>query len=110
MATALEIRSTDDPEHFDLYEGDEKIGEIKRGPLDEYDIAEGDVPYWEVTVWSAMGTRKEWSDNTEDLDEARQFAQELYMDFVKERRELNRPGPGPRVRVISTPTGGQRKR
>jgi hypothetical protein len=107
---SLEIRSTDDPEVFDLYEGDDRIGEIRRGFFSEEDIAEGEPPYWEATVWSLMGTAKEGHADDEDIDSVKRQVAELYEEFVTERRRLHQPGSGPRVRTISTPTGGQKRR
>lgn len=106
----LEIRPTEEPNHFDLYENDDKIGELHPEQLDEEGIALGETAWWNVIVWSLMGTGKEWSLTIENPDEAKEAAHGFYQEFVAERRRLNEPGPGPRVRVISTPTGGQKKR
>jgi hypothetical protein len=105
----LDIRPTDDPDRFDLYENDDRIGEIVNEPLDEEGVALGEPPFWTLQLWSLMGTRKEWHANGESLDEVKQYAHEMYKEFVAERRQVNQPGPGPRVRLISTPTGGQRR-
>ncbi|MDR3079466.1 MAG: hypothetical protein LBV60_00805 [Streptomyces sp.] len=102
----LEIRPTDVPDHFDLYEGDDKIGELWNEPLDEEGIALGEPPVWEATIWSLMGTGKEWRESAESLDEIKQYAQEAYEEFVAERRELNR---GARSgSMVSVPMGGQK--
>jgi hypothetical protein len=103
----LNIRATADPNHLDLYEDTEKIGEITCEPPDEDDPTDTDPPYWKAEVWSAMGTGKTWYRNSEDADEIRRYAHELYEEFVAERRELNR---GARGTAISTPMGGQARR
>ncbi|MFD3523858.1 hypothetical protein [Streptomyces sp. NPDC058653] len=99
----LEFRPTDKPHCFDLTEGEEQVGELIYFAPEE----EGDKPYWRVTLWSVMGTGKEWSaDVAESHDGAVNDAHELYKDLVAERRELSRGG---RPWTISTPTGGQPK-
>ncbi|MER7794925.1 hypothetical protein [Streptomyces sp. NPDC097640] len=103
---ALDIRPIDQPGCYDLYELEEKIGTISY----ERDDEDGNViECWGVEVWSLMGTGKVWyGGDPESEEEAIEEAHELYKESVAERRELRRPVPG--VRVISTPTGGQRRR
>ncbi len=103
----LEIRPTDEPEHFGLYDGDNRIGVLHRGELTEDDVAEGEAPYWEFTVWSAMGTGKEWRGDADTLDEARERVREAHQEFLAERRELSQ---GRHPNAISVPMGGQKRR
>ncbi|MGW6218354.1 hypothetical protein ACWF8U_00600 [Streptomyces olivaceus] len=103
----LEIRPADEPERFDLYDGDDRIGEIRRGELTEEDVAEGESPYWEFTMWSVMGTGKEWRGDAGTLDEIKEYAREDHQEFVAERRELSK---GTRRNTISVPMGGQNRR
>lgn len=101
----LEIRPTDVPYRFDLYEEDEKIGEIVDEPGDEDDAPEDEPPFWTAQIWSAMGTRKTWTADSEDFDEIKQYAHELYEDFRAERRELSK---GSRIWTTgSIPMGGK---
>ncbi|WP_329472783.1 hypothetical protein OIE75_29970 [Streptomyces sp. NBC_01723] len=86
----LEIRPADEPERFDLYDGDDRIGEIRRGELTEEDTAEGEPPYWEFTIWSVMGTGKEWGGHSQSYDEVVEWAREEYEEFLAERRELSK--------------------
>ncbi|MBL3664562.1 hypothetical protein JL475_00680 [Streptomyces sp. M2CJ-2] len=104
----LDIRPTADPDHFDLYEDDQKIGEIVNHPDEEEDgtIIE-DAPYWHAQVWSQMGTGKTFEGESESFDEVKQYAHEVYEEMAAERRELRK---GSRPRTISTPMGGQRRR
>ncbi|MGW9399373.1 hypothetical protein [Streptomyces sp. NPDC055642] len=103
----LDIRPTDKPDRFDLYDGDDRIGEISPGELTEEDVAADEDPYWEVVIWSAMGTGKEWRSDAPSIDGARDCASECYQEFAAERRELSR---GSRPPTVSTPMGGQRRR
>ncbi len=101
----LEIRPTGDPDRFDLYDGDERMGEIRNVPLDEEGVALGEPPDWDVVLWSAMGTGKEWHADGESLDEVRQYAHQLYEQFAAERRELSK---GSRIWTTgSVPMGGK---
>lgn len=102
---SMELREGRCPKSRNLYEGEDHIGEIRyHGPEQE-----GDEEFWTVELWSLMGTGKEWNADPENFEEAVQHAHTLYTEgFVAERRELRRPLPG--LRVVSTPTGGQRRR
>lgn len=108
---SLNIRSTEDCERFDLFEGDERIGEIARDELSEVELAEldeGEEPLWLATIWSATGTGATWSVETETYEEAAACVPELYEDFLAERRELSK---GARSgKTISVPMGGQPRR
>lgn len=105
---ALDIRPTDDPNRFDLYEGDQVIGEITNEPDIEDGVVVNEGPFWWAEVWSQMGTRKKWdAGSTSSFDEVKEWAQELYEEMVAERRELSK---GSRPPTISTPMGGQRRR
>lgn len=88
----LEIRPTDDPKHFDLYDDivSEKFGEIYEVPLDEEGVALGESPDWHVLLWSVMGTGKEWIADAESVDQAKEYAHEMYEEFAAERRELSK--------------------
>ncbi|MEV5189230.1 hypothetical protein [Streptomyces werraensis] len=102
----LDIRPTADPDRIDLYEGDQKIGEIVK----DLDIEDGVLmspPLWLVEVWSQMGTGKTFDADSESLAEAKQLAHEVYEEMVAERRELRK---GSRPPIISTPMGGQKRR
>ena len=101
----LEIRPTGNPAHFDLYDGDEKIGEIVNTPLDEEGIELGEPPIWGVTMWSLMGTGKEWDADETSYEAAEQAARVLYEEFCAERRELSR-GARPWI-TGSVPMGGK---
>lgn len=103
----LDIRPTGDPNHFDLYEGDERVGEITCDPPDPNDPTDTDPPYWAVEVWTQMGTGKTWGGGSESFDEIKQYAHEMYKQMVAERRELSK---GARSSIISIPMGGQRRR
>lgn len=104
----LEIRPTDDDARFDLYDGDERMGEIRNVPLDEEGVALGEPPDWVATLWSQMGTGKTWSAEGESFDEAKRHAHELHEEFVAERRELSK---GSRIWTVgSIPMGGQKRR
>lgn len=104
----LDIRATDDPNRFDLYEGDQIIGEIVNEVTDENGVVVDDEPWWRAEVWSQMGTGKHWdADGASSLDEIKEWARELYDEMVAERRELRK---GSRPPTISTPMGGQRRR
>lgn len=104
----LDIRATSDPKHFDLYEGDQKIGELVNHPdTDEDGTVHEDSPWWCVQVWSQMGTGKTFDGDTGSFEEAKQYAHELYDEMAAERRELKK---GSRPRTISTPMGGQRRK
>lgn len=103
----LEIRAAAAPHSFDLFERDERIGEIRFVPayVDYGDL----IPdQWEVEVWSLMGTGKTWGTSVDTADEATAEAHECYTEFVAERRTINQ-GPS-RVRTVSTPMGGQRRK
>jgi hypothetical protein len=101
----LEIRESGEPERYDIYDGDDRIGEIRRGELTDEDIAEGEAPYWEVTMWSAMGTGKEWSTYDDSFEEIKKSAREFYEEFLAERRELSK---GSRIWTTgSIPMGGR---
>ncbi|WP_405769355.1 hypothetical protein OG539_32920 [Actinacidiphila glaucinigra] len=100
----LELRPIRKPHSFDLFEGEQQVGEIRYSN----DRAAG-TQYWDIEVWSQMGTGKSWSSDTaKSHEEAQALAHELYAELVAERRELRRPDP--QVRVISTPMGGQKRR
>jgi len=104
----LDIRPTEDPHRFRLYEGDDWIGEIVNEVTDEDGVVVGDEPFWCAQVWSQMGTGKTWSaDSGSSLDEIKEWAHELYEEMVAERRELRK---GSRPPTISTPMGGQRRK
>jgi hypothetical protein len=102
----VDIRSTGDPTRFEIYEGDEKIGEIEGELPDPSDPADTDPPYWIARVWSQMGTGKEWTGDGESLDEVKVYAEEMHLEMTAERRELS---GGARPWTISTPMGGQPK-
>lgn len=100
----LEIRTTDDPKRQTLHDGDEWIGEILED-LDDEGIALGEDPIWSVTVWSVMGTGKQWHAEGESREDAEEGARELYEEFVAERRELSK---GSRIWTTgSVPMGGK---
>ncbi|WP_420032199.1 hypothetical protein ACN2WE_04895 [Streptomyces sp. cg28] len=100
----LEFRPTGKPHCFDLFEEEEVIGEVAYTAPELDD----DDPYWCVTIWSAMGTGREWhADWMESHEEAAEYAESLYRERVAERRELSK---GARPPTISTPMGGQRRR
>lgn len=102
----LDIRPTADPNRFDLYEGDQVIGEITN-EVDEEDGPDAS-PFWCAEVWSQMGTGKKWvADSASSLEEIKEWAGELYDEMAAERRELGR---GARPPTISTPMGGQKRR
>jgi len=102
---ALELREGRRPRSLDLFEGDERIGEIRYHAPEQ----DGDEEFWTVSLWSLMGTGKEWAGDPDDFKEAVEYAHRLYEEgFVAERHELSRPVAG--LRVISTPTGGHRRR
>ena len=102
---SLEIRETEAPNHFKLYDGEDWIGEIKNVPLDEEGVALGEPPIWDVEIWSIMGTGKTWSESGESLEEAKRYVQELYEEFAAERRELSK---GSRMWTTgSVPLGGK---
>jgi len=86
----LDIRPTGDPNRFDLYDADAKIGEILCDPPDENDPTDTEPPYWSAELWSQMGTGKEWSATGESYDEVEGYALELYDEFAAERRELSK--------------------
>lgn len=102
---SLDIRATEDPERFRIYAEDEWVGEIRQGFHTEEDIAEGDLPDWDVEIWSVMGTSKKWKDFGQSFEEAKEAAEELYAECVAERRELSK---GANRRTTSIPMGGQR--
>ncbi|MFE5368233.1 hypothetical protein [Streptomyces mirabilis] len=101
----LDIRPTGDPNHFDLYEDEEKIGEITNPPDVEDGIAyEADRQWW-LEIWTQMGTGKTWEANHESFEQVKQYAHELYEEFVAERRELSK---GSRIWTTgSIPMGGK---
>ncbi|MEV4041394.1 hypothetical protein [Streptomyces sp. NPDC049744] len=104
----LDIRATSDPNHFDLYEGEEKVGELVSYPdTDEDGTVHEDSPWWHGEVWSQMGTGRTFNGDTQSFEEAKQYAHEMYEEMVAERRELSK---GSRPRTISTPMGGQRRK
>lgn len=97
----LDIRPAAKPKRFDLYEGDDKIGEIR------YEPPEGDFPeVWEVDVWNLWNANDSWGDLADTLEEAFEDARACYKQFVAKRCESS----GPSVRAISVPTGGQKRR
>lgn len=103
----LEIRPTDDPNRFDLYDdvSEDRFGEIICEPPDEDDPEDDGPPYWGVELWSQMGTGKTWTGDSESFDEIKQFAHELYEEFAAERRELSK---GSRTWTTgSVPMGGK---
>lgn len=103
---ALNIMPTDRHGCFNLYEEGERIGSIVYEREGE---GSDTIEAWEVEIWSAMGTGKVWDGgDPESEEEAFAAAHEAYKEFVAERRELSRPLRG--ISVISTPTGGQRRR
>jgi hypothetical protein len=100
----LDIRPTGDPDRFDLYDGDDKIGELVNEPEEDVDPAD-DPPYWTAELWSQMGTGKKWQAGGEDFDEVKRFVYEMYEEFAAERRELSK---GSRIRTTgSVPMGGK---
>jgi hypothetical protein len=103
----LEIRATDDPNRFHLHDEitDGKFGEITCDPPDDNDPDDNDPPYWEVGLWSVMGTGKTWTADADSFDQAKQYAHELYEEFAAERRELGK-GAGART-ARSFPAGGK---
>ncbi|MFC8065556.1 hypothetical protein [Streptomyces sp. NPDC057293] len=103
------IRSTDDPNHFDLFEDEQKVGELVNHPDREEDgtIIEGSPEYWYFEVWSQMGTGRTFSGEAESFEEAKHYTQVAYEDMSAERRELRK---GSRPPMISTPMGGQKRR
>ncbi|WP_392971229.1 hypothetical protein [Streptomyces sp. LN245] len=103
----LEIRPAAAPQSFDLFEDNEKIGEIRYVPAFE-EWGELCPEQWEVEVWSLMGTGKVWKDSVDTGEEAAEEAERAYVEFVAERRKINQ-SPS-RVRTVSTPMGGQRRR
>jgi hypothetical protein len=103
----LEIRPTDDPNRFDLYDdiSEDKIGEIICQPADENDPEDDGLPYWSVEIWSLMGTGKTWTGDPDDFEQAKQYAREMYEEFTAERRELSK---GSRMWTTgSVPMGGK---
>lgn len=104
----LEIRPTDKPEKFDLYDETGRIGEIVYVPEAEQGVV--DPGGWDVTLWSMTGSGKEWTEAVDTLEEAKKSAHYLHSELVTERRAANQPGPGPRPTTISTPMGGQQRR
>lgn len=107
----LEIRATDNPQHFDLFDATGRLGEIAYVPETEPDAWGGvDPACWRTTLWSMTGSGKEWGDEAPTLEEAKEIAHTEYPELVAERREANKPGPGPRPTTVSTPMGGQRRR
>jgi hypothetical protein len=103
----LEIRPTDDPNHFHLYDDvtGERIGELANPPDDDDDAPEDDPPYWTAEIWSQMGTGKTWNASSESFDEIKQYAREIYEEFAAERRELSK---GSRIWTTgSVPMGGK---
>ena len=101
----MEMRPASAPQSFDLYDGEERIGEILYvAPMEEYGAKNPEC--WEVRLWSLTGSGKEWGDTVYSIEEAKEFAHSEYPELVAERRAA----AGPSVRVISTPMGGQRRR
>ncbi|MFF7308194.1 hypothetical protein [Streptomyces sp. NPDC008137] len=103
----LEIRTTGDPNCFDLYDDvtDERIGEIVNPPDDWSDAPADSPPYWTAEIWSQMGTGKTWTGESESFDEIKQHALEMYEEFAAERRELSK---GSRTWTTgSVPMGGK---
>ncbi|HEX5569710.1 MAG TPA: hypothetical protein VFY14_22785 [Streptomyces sp.] len=100
----IEIKQGNRARYFEVFEGEEKIGEIIHYPPEQ----EGDEEFWNATLWSLMGTGKTWGATGDSYEEIVGYTHELYKEFVAERRELKRPVPG--VRVVSTPMGGQRRK
>lgn len=103
----LDIRPTNNPNRFRLYEGEDWIGEVVNEIEDENGAVHDDDPYWCAKVWSQMGTGKTWSaEGASSPEEIKEWARELYDEMVAERRELSKGRP----RTISTPMGGQRRK
>jgi len=100
----LEIRPTDNPERFDLYEEDQKIGEI----TEDLDIEDGvrmGPSLWCAEVWSQMGTGKTFYAESRSFEEIKQYAHEVYDEMAAERRELSK---GFRIWTTgSIPMGGK---
>lgn len=103
----LETRLAAAPHCFDLFENEEKIGEIRYVAAFE-EFGEPIPEQWEVEVWSLMGTGKVWRDSVDTVEEAHAEAGHAYDEFVAERRRINQAPP--LVKPISTPMGGQRRR
>lgn len=102
----LDIRPSRSDKSYDLYEGDERIGEIRYVPSEVVDgqvIPEG----WDVELWSLMGTGKTWTAMADTVEEATEEALLCHKELVGERRELSK---GSRPPTISTPMGGQKRR
>lgn len=102
----LDIRATGNPDRFDLFDSDDRIGEIRPDELADWEIAEGTTPLWQVTIWSAMGTGREWHESGDTLEEAKGHAPDLYEEFLAERRELSKGSSN--GRTTSVAMGGQR--
>lgn len=101
---SLEIRKTDDPNRVDLYESDERIGEITCQPPDAADPTDTDPPYWQAELWCAMGTGKTWHADSEDPEEILRYAHEMYKEWSAEQSELRK---GSAWTTGSFPAGGQ---
>ncbi|WP_329215327.1 hypothetical protein OG352_06615 [Streptomyces sp. NBC_01485] len=98
----LEFRPCGEPQGFDLFEGDDKVGELIYCPPDE----ELDRATWTISVWSAMGTGKTWySDTAESHEEAATHAREMCEERNAERRELSKGAHG--WTTSSIPMGGK---
>jgi hypothetical protein len=101
----LEFRTTDEPDRFDLYDGDERIGVVHPEKLSDREVADGETPCWEFTIWSVMGTGKEWHGYADTFEEIQEYALEEYEGFRAERRELSK---GSRTWTTgSIPMGGK---
>lgn len=100
----IEIRQGNRAGYFEVFEGEEKIGELFNHLPERGD----DSNSWSVQLWTLAGTGKTWDADGCSYEEVAGCAEELYREgFVAERRELTR---GPRPHVISTPMGGQRRK
>lgn len=104
----LELRSTDDRQAFDLYDGTDKVGVLAfLEPEEENDPTSG----WHVEVWSLVGHINDSEYAITSVQEAVDVARSMYDEAVAKRREAEKPLSGPlRPRVISTPMGGQPRR
>ncbi|MFI5992526.1 hypothetical protein ACIBAC_11820 [Streptomyces sp. NPDC051362] len=101
---SLEIRKTNDPSRVDLYEGDEKIGQITCEPPDADDPTDTAPPYHHAELLSATGSGKTWHADSEDPEEILRYAHEMYEEWSAERAELRK---GRVWTTGSIPMGGQ---
>lgn len=98
----LEFRPKGREGSLELHDETGKIGEIQ-GPEDE----PTDPPIWVVELWSLTGSGKTWGNVCYSLDDAKQEAEESYVELVAERREA---AGGRSGRAVPTPMGGQPRR